>query len=72
MKMKTKEREKLLTSNQKHIGRKQDSLLRSETLSYHENRRIRLYYRDNILTERRINNIYVKNHELNETKLRNH
>ena len=72
MKMETKERRKLLKDNQKHIKRKQDSFLQSETLSYYENRRIRSYYRGNVLTKRKINSIYVENHESSWTKLRNH
>ena len=71
MKIKTKERKKLLINNKKHLKRKQNSFLQLETLSHYRNRRIRLHYKNDTLIKRRINNVYVKNHESNKIKLRN-
>ena len=71
MKVKIEERRKFPINNQKHFERKQDPFLRPETLSHHKNKYIKLHYRNNIPTEEKINNVYVKNHELNRTKLRN-
>ena len=71
MKMRTKKRKKLLTNNKEHIKRKQNTILQFETLIHYRNRRIRSYYRGHILIKRGINNIQVKDHELDGTKLRN-
>ena len=70
MKMETKERRKFSTDNQKHLGRKQSSFLQFETLSHYRNRYIESHYKNNISTRKRIDNIYIKNHELSTTKLR--
>ena len=72
MKMKIKERRKLLISNRKYIGREQSTLLQFGILSYHENRRIKSYYENSTPTRKRVNNIHVKNHESDRIKLRNY
>ena len=71
MKIKTEERRKLLTNNQKHFERKQDSLLRFKTFFYYRNECVRPHDKNNTFTKKRTNNIYVKKHESNEIKLRN-
>ena len=69
MKMKTKERRKLSVHNRKHFKRKQDPFLQFETFSYYKNRYIRLHYRNDTLTRKRIHNVHVKDYKLNRTKL---
>ena len=71
MKMKTKERGELRKDNQKHFERKQNPFLQSETLLHYRNRYIKLHDRNSTFTRRRVNNVHVKNHELNKIKLRN-
>ena len=55
--MRIKEERKLLINNKEHLERKQDPFLQFRTFSYHKNRRIELYNRNNVLTRRRIHNI---------------
>ena len=69
MKVKTKRKREFLINNQKHLRKKQDSRSWSQTFFYYRNERIKSHYRDNTLTEKRTNNVYVKNHESDETKL---
>ena len=71
MKVRTKKEKELLTDNQKHFKEKQDPRLQFRTFSYHRNERIGLHYRSDTLTRERTNNIHVKDHELNGTKLQN-
>ena len=69
--MRTKEREKLSTNNKKHIEEKQNTFLQLRTLTHYRNERIRPYHRNYVLTERRIDSLYVKNHESNRIELWN-
>ena len=69
MKIETEERGEFSIDNQEHFERKQNPLLRSKSLSHYKNRCIRLHDKSNSLTRRRVNNVHVKNHELNRTKL---
>ena len=69
MKMKTKRRKKLLINNKKHIGGKQNTFLQFKILTYHRNRYIRSYHKNYTFIKRRINNLYVENHELNRIEL---
>ena len=57
MKVKTERKKKFLINNKKYLKRKQDTLLQFETSSHYRNRHIRLHYKNNILTERGINNV---------------
>ena len=70
MKMKTEKEEKLLINNQKHLKEKQDPFLRFKDPPYYRNRCIGSYDKSNSFTERKINNVHVKNHESDRTKLR--
>ena len=69
MEKKKKRKRKLSINNQKHLKRKQDPFLQFETLSYYRNGYIGLHYKNDTLTRREINNIHVKNHELDRIKL---
>ena len=69
MKIRTERREKLSINNKKHIKRKQNTLLRSRTLSCHKNKYIRSHYKSNTITRRETNNIHVENYKSNETEL---
>ena len=69
MRVRTKERRKFLTNNQKHLERKQNPRLQFRTFPHHRNRRIESHYKNSVSIRRRINNIHVENHELSRTEL---
>ena len=68
--MKIKKRREFSINHQEYLERKQNPLLRSGTLSHHRNRRIRPHHESNTSTKKRINNVHVKNYELDRTELR--
>ena len=69
MRVETKKRKKFLENTEKYFGGKQNTLLQFGVLTHYWNRRIRLHYRDGLVTRRRINNVQIENYELDETKL---
>ena len=68
--MRIKKRREFLTNHQEHLERKQNTFLRLETPSHHKNRHIRSHNENNVFTKKKINSVHVKNHESNETELR--
>ena len=71
MKMENERKEKLLTNTKRYLERKQNTFLQFEILVHYRNGYIELYYRNDTFTRREIDNIQIKNHELNKTKLWN-
>ena len=69
MKMKTRRREKLLTNTKKQFQKKQNTFLQFGTFIHYRNERVELYHENDILIKRKINNIQIKDYELNKTKL---
>ena len=67
--MRITRRKDILTSQEKSIIIKDDTIFWFKSLINHENERIELHDYDRIITKERVINIYVQKNDCNEIKL---